>query len=260
MSILEQFSLKGKVALVTGGAAKLSLQIVKALCEVGADMVIADVAREALDARAEELKALGFSVEGLTFDQGDAQSILELRDKVVQTRGRIDVLVNGAIVRPMKGFDDAPEAFAESMRINATGTFVLSRTFGDAMAEAGGGSIIQIGSIQGMIGPDSTLYEGLGMHGFYPDYFFHKGGMMNLTRFLAAYYGPRQVRCNCILPGGLESDRTPAEFVRRYSERTFLGRMANQSDLMGTVVFLASDASAYITGVNIPVDGGYTAK
>jgi NAD(P)-dependent dehydrogenase (short-subunit alcohol dehydrogenase family) len=100
-----------------------------------------------------------------------------------------------------------------------------------------------------MVGPDDS-----------PDYFFHKGGMINFTKFVAAYYGKSNVRCNCISPGGIESSATPLKFVQRYSDRTFLHRMANDTDLMGTIVFLASDASLYITGTNIPVDGGYTAK
>jgi NAD(P)-dependent dehydrogenase (short-subunit alcohol dehydrogenase family) len=111
-----------------------------------------------------------------------------------------------------------------------------------------------------MVGPDTTLYKGMDFHGLIPDYFFHKGGMLNFTRFVASYYGDKNVRCNCISPGGLASHRTSERFIERYSDRTFLGRMANDTDLMGSVVFLASDASLYVTGANLPVDGGYTAK
>jgi NAD(P)-dependent dehydrogenase (short-subunit alcohol dehydrogenase family) len=128
------------------------------------------------------------------------------------------------------------------------------------MAERGHGSIINIGSIQGMIGPDPTIYRGTEMSGWYPDYFFHKGGVINFTRFIASYYGDRSVRCNCISPGGFLTPNHPEPFVRQYSDRTFLGRLANDTDLMGAIVFLASDASVYVTGVNLPVDGGYTAK
>ena len=128
------------------------------------------------------------------------------------------------------------------------------------MAKAGSGSIINVASIQGMVGPDASLYKDVGFSGYIPDYFFHKGGMINFTRFVASYYGPNNVRCNCICPGGFETEDMNREFVRRYSDRTFLGRMANDTDLMGIIVFLASDASLYITGTNIPVDGGYTAK
>ena len=111
-----------------------------------------------------------------------------------------------------------------------------------------------------MIAPDPAVYEGTPMHGWYPDYYFHKGGMINFTRFVASYYGSKNVRCNCLSPGGLRTPAHPEPFVRQYSARTLLGRLANDTDLMGAVVFLASDASLYVTGTNIPVDGGYTAK
>ena len=114
--------------------------------------------------------------------------------------------------------------------------------------------------IQGMIGPDPTMHEGTERTGFYPGCFFHKGGMINFTRFMASYYGARGVRCNCLNPGGFRTDKMPEAFVKNYSRRTFLGRLAGDTDLMGAVVFLASDASAYITGANLVVDGGYTAK
>jgi NAD(P)-dependent dehydrogenase (short-subunit alcohol dehydrogenase family) len=111
-----------------------------------------------------------------------------------------------------------------------------------------------------MVAPDPTIYRGTTMNGWYPDYFFHKGGMINFTRFIASYYGEKNVRCNCLSPGGFRTEKHPAAFVRQYGDRTFLGRLANDTDLMGAAVFLASDASAYVTGVNLPVDGGYTAK
>ena len=135
---------------------------------------------------------------------------------------------------------------------------ITSRACGEVMSK--NGSIVNIGSIQGLVGPDPTIYRGTNMSGFYPDYFFHKGGMVNFTRFIASYYGNRGIRCNCIHPGGFLTDKMPETFIRQYSDRTFLGRLANETDLKGIVVFLASDASLYITGANIPVDGGYTAK
>ena len=111
-----------------------------------------------------------------------------------------------------------------------------------------------------MIGPSRNLYgEQTGVPLGAPDYFFHKGGLINLTRYYAALYGPESVRVNCLSPGGFLADQ-PDEFVRRYSEQTFLGRMGGKSDLGGAVVFLLSDASRYITGVNLPIDGGYTAR
>jgi NAD(P)-dependent dehydrogenase (short-subunit alcohol dehydrogenase family) len=155
---------------------------------------------------------------------------------------------------------DAPkEQWEQSMRVNATGLFLITRAFGEVMAEAGQGSIVNIGSIQGMIGPDDWLYEDVPWTGFVPDYFFHKAGMINFSRYMAAHLGPKGVRVNTLSPGGFFNNQGEG-FVWRYERRTFLGRMANEADLKGAVVFLASDASAYVTGANLVVDGGYTAK
>ena len=263
MSIIDRFSLQGKVALVTGGAGFYGRQIVAALAEAGAEVYIASRKLEALEKIANEHQYLGQDVTALQLDQGEEVSILALRDEILERSGKIDVLVNNAVLRPMKkSYQDDAATFALSMKVNATGLFMITRAFGDVMAELSTGSIINIGSIQGMIGPDPTIYRGTDMSGWAPDYFFHKGGMINFTRFIASYYGAKGIRCNCLSPGGLQTEQypLPETFIRQYSERTFLGRMANETDLMGIIVFLASDASAYITGVNIPVDGGYTAK
>ena len=261
MGILDKFSLQGKVALVTGGAGLYGRQIVAALAEAGACTYVAARHVDALETLAAGHRAEGQDVRARQLDQGDEASVLGLRDAIVQESGRLDILVNNAVLRPMKkGYRDEAAAFAESMSVNATGLFMITRAFGDVMAEQGSGSIINIGSIQGMIGPDPTIYRGTSMSGWYPDYFFHKGAMINFTRFIASYYGAKNVRCNCISPGGFRTPDHPEPFVRQYSDRTFLGRLANSTDLMGIIVFLGSDASVYITGTNIPVDGGYTAK
>lgn len=261
MGVIDSFALHGKVALVTGGAGLYGKQIVRAVAEAGAETYVASRNIERLKQLSAILASENIHVIPVPFDQGDEASVLTLRDTLIERSGRIDVLVNNAVLRPMKeGFEDGADSFTESMRVNATGLFTITRAVGDAMAGRGRGSIINIGSIQGMVGPDPTIYEGTSMSGWYPDYFFHKGGMINFTRFVASYYGARGVRCNCVSPGGYETPDHPPVFVRNYSARTFLGRMANDTDLMGAVVFLASDASAYVTGVNLPVDGGYTAK
>ena len=121
------------------------------------------------------------------------------------------------------------------------------------------GSIVNVGSIQGMVGPSVDLYEGTNLGTPPPDYFFHKGGMINLTRYYASVLGASGVRVNCVSPGGFFTHQ-PEPFLTRYCKRTMLGRMADENDLGGTIVFLLSEASRYITGVNLPVDGGYTAK
>jgi NAD(P)-dependent dehydrogenase (short-subunit alcohol dehydrogenase family) len=260
MGILDKFSLNEKIALVTGGRGLYGRQIVEALAEAGATVYTASRSFSDQQLFADMLAERGLDVRAAELDQGNEASALRLRDRILDECGRVDVLVNNAVVRPMRSWQDDISAFAESMHVNATGIFMVTRAFGDAMAKRGCGSIVNIGSIQGMVGGDSTLYEGLPMNGMIPDYFFHKGGLINFTRFTASYYGPNGVRCNCLSPGGFYTDKTNEVFNQRYSGRTFLGRMAGETDLMGAVVFLASDASAYVTGVNLPVDGGYTAK
>jgi NAD(P)-dependent dehydrogenase (short-subunit alcohol dehydrogenase family) len=261
MTVLDMFSLKGKVALVTGGAGLYGRQIVQALAEAGAETLIASRNVEALHRLADEHRAQARNVTALELDQGDEASVLRLCDELQRGWRKLDILVNNAVSRPMKGgYGDQAERFAESMRVNATGLFLVTRAFGDFMAQGGGGSIINIGSMMGMVGPDPHYYKDTPFNPWYPDYFFHKGGMINYTRFVAGYYGPRNIRCNCVSPGGLQNPVHTPTFLSQYAERTMLGRMANDRDLMGIIVFLASEASAYITGVNIPVDGGFTAK
>ena len=129
------------------------------------------------------------------------------------------------------------------------------------MAERKSGSIVNIASMQGMVGVNPWLYEGTTMTAA-PDYFFHKGGMINLTRYLASHYGPNGVRVNVVSPGGIFNPEKPQSdaFLARYAKMTMLGRMAEAREIGGSVVFLLSDASTYITGANLPIDGGYTAK
>ena len=249
MNVLDRFRLEGKVALVTGGSGLVGRQVVEALVEAGAKV---------LTASRNPSTGEHSGITTFQFDQGDAKSIDHLAEQVIRHAGAVDILVNNAVLRPMKDWDDPAEDFAASMRVNATGLFLVLRAFGNHMAERERGSIINIGSIQGSVGPDYSLYEALGW-GTPPDYFVHKGGMMQLTRFAAAKLGPRGVRVNCVSPGGVFNNQD-ATFVKRYNARTFLGRMAGATDLQGAIVFLASDASAYVTGANIPVDGGYTAK
>lgn len=252
------FDLGGKVAVVTGGAGFYGRQIVEALGEAGARTFTASRDLEKLGSQAEICRRAGLDVTAMHLDQASEQSIEQLLGQVVETAGGVDILINNAVSRPMTDWSNPASQFAQSMEVNATGLFIITRAFGEHMAGRGRGSIVNVGSIQGMVGPDFTLYEGLDW-GAAPDYFFHKGGLVQLTRFAASKLGPRGVRVNAIVPGGFFNNQDAA-FVERYNARTFLGRMANETDLKGAIVFLASDASAYVTGASLVVDGGYTAK
>jgi NAD(P)-dependent dehydrogenase (short-subunit alcohol dehydrogenase family) len=253
------FSLQNKTILLTGGAGLYGRGLAAMLAQTGATLILAARDVTKLQAVADEETAKGHEVFAETLDQGDEASVIDLHERVTAKFGPLHGLVNNAVLRPMKGANGAMEQFAESMRVNATGVMLMHRHFGQTMAEVGRGSIVNIGSIQGMIGPSYELYTGTNMGDMPPDYFFHKGGMENLTRFYAALYGPKNVRVNNLAPGGFFNHQ-PEPFLSRYCEHTMLGRMADDSDLGGSVIFLLSDASKYITGVNLPVDGGYTAK
>ncbi|MGJ7027639.1 NAD(P)-dependent dehydrogenase (short-subunit alcohol dehydrogenase family) [Petrimonas sulfuriphila] len=147
------------------------------------------------------------------------------------------------------------ENFAESMRINATGAMDILREMADLIEESGGGSIINIASMMGMFGPDLSNYEGTNMGIPPPDYFFHRAGIINLTRYLARIYAGKNIRVNCVSPGGLFNNQ-PERFLENYNKKVPLERMANNDDIKGLMVLLASDAGAYINGENILMDGG----
>jgi NAD(P)-dependent dehydrogenase (short-subunit alcohol dehydrogenase family) len=260
MKILEMFSLKDRVALVTGGAGLYGRQIVESLAEAGARTIMASRDLSKLQKTADDFAQKGLkNIQAKSLDQSDESSILRLRDEILKEYGRVDVLVNNAVLRSAKVDTYDPKGWQLSMLTNVVGLYMMTELFSQPMISQKKGSIINVGSMQGMIGIDPTLYEGLNMGSKMPDYFFHKGGMINYTRYMGSVLGRHNVRVNCISPGGFFNNQ-PEAFVKRYNDRTFLGRMAGEQDLKGIIVFLASDASEYITGTNIPVDGGYTAK
>ena len=249
MNILDNFKLDGKTAVVTGGSGLYGRQVYTASRRY-----------EPNEKYAAKMREKGLCVYAGQVDQGDEESIAHFLNEITKDGEKINILVNNSVLRITNGYHTDASLFDQSMHVNATGLMMISRTFGDHMAENGGGSIINIGSYMGILGPDYELYKGTDMPtDFAGDYFFHKGGMLNYTRFLASHYGSKNVRCNILNLGGFFNNQ-PEEFVRCYCAKTFLGRMANDTDIMGAVVFLASDASAYITGSAIAVDGGYSAK
>lgn len=259
---MKTFYLDGKVAVISGGAGLYGKQLVRALAMAGAKVYMASRNVEANEVVAKSLRDEGYEVYSESLDLASEESILALCDRIYEKEGKVDILVNNAVARTMKGYSDTKESWEKSMTINATGLFLITRAFGNKMCDAGSGSIINIGSYMGLLGPDYSLYEGTEMNkdGVIPDYFYTKGGMTNYTRYIASHYGKFGVRCNVLELGGLYDGSQPDVFVERYSKATCLGRMANDKDIMGVLVFLASDASAYMTGTVIPVDGGYTAK
>ena len=259
MDVRKLFDLTGRVALVTGGTGLYGTPISEALAEAGAHVIVASRNRKRCTAWAAELEERGLHASGESYDQGDESSILQFRDRVLESFGAVDILVNNSVGRSMRSYGDDLDAWRQSMEINATGLFAISRAFLDHMMERGSGSMVNIGSIQGVVGPDFSNYAGTSMT-TPPDYQFHKHGLVGLTKYLAAWGGPSGVRANAISPGGLQTERNTVEpFRSQYCRRVYLGRMGRYDDIKGVVVFLASDASAYITGENIVMDGGYCA-
>jgi NAD(P)-dependent dehydrogenase (short-subunit alcohol dehydrogenase family) len=261
MPEVPSFSLAGKVIVQFGGTGLLGRALVTSLAGAGATLVVASRNRDSLAALAASERAAGRLVAVEEVDIGVEASIHALRDRVISQHGRVDGIVFNAVHRVMKGFAGPLDGWAASMATNATGFFATVRAFGDVMADKGGGSIVNIGSHMGSVGMNPWLYEGTPTLPS-PDYFFHKGGMVNLTRYLAAHYGARGVRVNVVSPGGIYNPEKPQapEFISRYSKMTALGRMAQTPEVGGAVIFLLSDAATYVTGINLPVDGGYTAK
>ena len=177
--------------------------------------------------------------------------------------GRIDILINAARVPGgTGGWEQTEEGHELSTRINSLGFLLITRLVGNIMIKQQYGTIVNFASMMGLIGVEPRNYDGfpdMRVGGFGHDYFFNKSGIIAFTRQAASYFGKYGVRINCLSPGGVQSERTPADFVVNYSKHTMMNRMANDEDVKGVIVFLASDASSYITGMNIPMDGGYTA-
>jgi NAD(P)-dependent dehydrogenase (short-subunit alcohol dehydrogenase family) len=252
------FWLEGKVCVITGAAGLLGKEHCKALNAAGGQVVPVDVTEA-------DGGVLGADIT-------DPASLIRLRDTILSRYGRIDVLVNNAAINDKF---ESPEAAAElsrfeayplalwkrSLDVNVTGTFLASQILGTEMAKRRSGSIINVASTYGLVGPDQKLYRRPdGTQTFHKSaaYPTTKGAVIAFTRFLAAYWGEAGVRVNALSPGGVENGQEPW-FIEAYGARTPLGRMATKEDYNGAIVFLACDASRYMTGANLVVDGGFTA-
>ncbi|WP_053206606.1 SDR family oxidoreductase [Jiangella muralis] len=259
MSVLERFRLTGRVAVVTGGSGLYGQPFAAALAEAGAHVVVTSRRAETAEKAAGELRDRGWSASGLPLDLADPASIEAFHRSVIDAHGRVDVLVNNAVHRAGGDlFGTTAADWDATSAVNSRGMFLLTQAVAETMAAQRSGSIVNIGSIYGLVGPDFPMYEGTEITSplFYA---YDKAGMVGMTRYLASALGRSGVRVNCLCPGGLYSGQEQA-FVDAYSARVPLGRMATEDDVTGALVFLASDASAYVTGATLPVDGGWTAR
>lgn len=264
MTISEMFDLRGKVAVVTGGARNLGFDMADVLAEAGCEVAITSRKREQAEAAAEKLRThRGRDVLPLALDVADSAQVKALAEKVVAWKGHVDILVNNSGGSPGAGpnlFERKPEEIRELISVNLQGTLYCVQEFGRVMVKQGRGKIINIASIAAVLGRDRRMYDRLNLRGQPADYTAAKAGIVGLTRDLAAVLTPQGVHVNCISPGGFAREGMSPDFIKAYSDRTPMGRMGREGspDLRGAVLFLASAASDYVTGHNLVVDGGFT--
>ncbi len=257
------FDLKNKVCLITGGAGLLGSNFSRALAERGASVVILDIDSAKGGKLAKEIQksVKNSSVIFQKCDITDAASIRVMIKNVISRYKRIDVLINNAYPRNKnygRVFEEVTyEDFCENLNLNLGGYFLITKEVSKFMKKQKSGNIINLASIYGFSAPDFEIYSGTKMT-MPVEYAAIKGGVINLTKYLASYLGKDGIRVNALSPGGVFNNQSE-EFVKKYSSKVVLGnRMASVKDLEGAMVFLASDASGYMTGQNLVVDGGWT--
>lgn len=269
------FNLQNKVAVVFGGNGVLGLQFCKALLKYGARVISCDIVGE--DNADVILLKEGFTPNFTvhTIDASDKDELIELKNEIFKREGRVDILINSTTMKHHDFYLPFEDVSLEGWNIgllgNLTIPFLTIQTFIPIMKNQKCGSIINIGSVYGILGNDQRIYDGSNLDMVYTEkkisspqikshgvYNAAKGGLISFTRYLAAYYGEYNIRVNCISPGGITNKNEDEIFIRKYSEKVPLGRKAFPDEINGAIIFLASDASSYITGHNLVVDGGFS--
>jgi len=269
--LAKSFDLSGRTAIVTGGAGLLGTQFSNTLGSAGASVLVADVSLARAQEVADQIADKGGKALAVEVDVTKPESMTEMVSVAVDKFGSADVLVNSAALDPkfesdMRGqhsnaFEDYPlEKWQASLFVNLTGAFLATQAVVRQMVQQDAGVVVNICSTYGLAGPDQRLYQREGQPPEYKpvDYSVTKAGILGFTRYLAAYYGERNIRVNALSPGGVYNQHDE-EFSKAYSARAILGRMANIDEMNGAMLFLCSDASSYMTGSNLIVDGGWTA-
>jgi NAD(P)-dependent dehydrogenase (short-subunit alcohol dehydrogenase family) len=260
--------LEGRVAIVTGAFGRLGPLWCEALVDAGATVVGIDLPTAKAPERFSAVqRRAGDRLRSFSADVRDRASLEAARDRCVKDAGTPSVLVNNAGIDQPPGpattwrIEDIPvEVFRGTVDVNLVGAFQAAQVFGPGMVEAGRGSIINIGSLYASVSPDARFYDHLPTDPPFlkpPAYGASKAALVNLTRYLATHWGPHGVRVNALSPGGVEGGQDP-DFKRKFVARVPLGRMASLDDLRGPLIFLASDVSSYVTGIELRVDGGFT--
>lgn len=263
---MQKFRLDGKVVIITGGAGILGQHFAKGLAEAGANVAIVDLDGEAANKIAGEI---GSKARGFQCDVSSPESVQDCVDGVINHFGNIHILINNASTKtkdPSAFFtqfeDYSLETWREVMSVNIDGMFLVAKTVGrQLLLQQEGGTIIQTSSIYGMVGPDPRIYEDSDYLGGAINtpavYAASKSAVIGLTKWLATHWADKGIRVNCLVPGGVTSGQNSV-FSDLYSSRVPLGRMARAEEMVPAVIFLASDASSYVTGQVLPVDGGWT--
>ena len=250
------FDLSGRVAVVAGGAGYLGRPICKALAEHGAAVIVADINPDAAKDTADALPG-NSRAESRQLDAGDESSINKLFESIKQP----DILINLALFSHGKSLEDATaQQWDEGLRVTLTGANLLSRAAAQRMPSRGG-SIVHFSSMYGMVSPDPRAYEGLGPVNP-PDYGAAKAGVLQLARYQAVFWAKQKIRVNTIVPGPFPNTQghgSNAEFIERLNDRVPMGRVGRADEITGAVIYLSSDASSFVTGTSLVVDGGWTA-
>lgn len=273
---MNPFDLTGRVAIITGGAGLLGVKHAQAVARAGGIPVLFDIQQAAAEARAKEIAAEhGVDASGFAVDITDESAVQRSLETVLARHGRVDILINNAANNPKQEASDGKKVewsrlenfprkqWEADMAVGVTGAFLCSQVFGTKMAEQGKGVILNVASDLALIGPDQRIYRKPGLADSEQPvkpvtYSVVKAALVGLTRYLATYWANRGVRVNSMTPGGVYQNQ-PAEFVEKLTNLIPMGRMANVDEYQGAVLFLCSDASSYMTGANLAIDGGRTA-
>lgn len=271
-----RFDLTGRAAVITGGAGMLGMEHAAAIAAAGGHVVIADLSEEGVVESAKKITHdFGIEAVGVVVDVTSKAQVEEMVATVVRKFGRIDVLINNAALTVKGGgttasdyfapFEDYPlDLWEKALEVNLTGAFLCCQAIGRQMVAQGSGVVLNIASDVGNISPDHRIYEGVvSPHTGQPfntpiAYATTKAALINFTRYLATYWASSGIRVNCLSPGGVFAEHDP-HFVKQLTSRIPLGRMANADEYREAVLFLVSDASSYMTGGNLIIDGGRTA-
>lgn len=272
-SVKQLFDLTDRVAIITGGAGLLGEKHAEAVAEFGGNPILLDVDQKGGLEKAKRV-AHQYKVrcEFVYCDISDEASVCEARDSLMRTVGRIDILINNAAIDAKVGKDTGKnlsrlenfriDQWNKEVAVGLTGSMLCSKIFGSEMAERGKGVILNISSDLGIIAPDQRLYKQSGLRDNQQPakpitYSVIKHGLIGMTKYLATYWGDNGIRCNTLCPGGVYTNQ-PEEFVKKISQLIPLGRMADINEYKAVVAFLVSDASTYMTGATIVMDGGRT--